>query len=346
MVEDFKVSGEPFVVVGGGTYRVFGDGDGVFSMDFRDIRGELAEFSKVSTKILNRLILAGLADLCKKTWVYTEILTTLTTAGAYKYTLGTASNTMPCGLSAARKATVQTPQPSISASATGGTLGASTYSYKVTAIKEAYGETMPCSAVTQITTGSTSTVTLTWAAIGNASGYRIYGRMGSDWKLLKETTSLTWIDDGSASQGSDIPPSESFLMREIDISNPVDQNRMNSAWRTYESDNLNAIIYDGYITLELDKVPVTNGIGLQIKVAVFPTAEIAIPGVLIPHKDDIVNYVKWHLYEYPVTKTQPWGDYQKAMTYRRQYFMARDNLKERVMGSFGGQNRAQQQFFC
>lgn len=315
-------------------------------MDFAEIRGELAEFSTVNKEILDRLILAGLADLCKRTWVYTEIITILTTAGTYQYTLSPTTYTAICGLSAAQKATTNTPQPSATTSATGGTLAADNYSYKVTAIVDTHGETLPCAAVVQATAGTTSTVTLTWTATGGASGYRIYGRTDADWKLLKETTAVTWTDDGSETQGTAVPPTESMLMEEINISNPTDQVRSNRAWRAYESDSITSVIYDGITTVELDRVPVTNGTGFQIKAALYPTDEIAIPSILEAHKNDIINYAKWHLYEYPKTAAQPWGDYQKAMTFRKQYFIARANLKGRVVSGFGGQLRAEQQFFC
>lgn len=316
-------------------------------MEFSDIIGDLAEFSKLPAKIAKRAILAALQDLCKKTWVYTEILTVLTTAGTYKHTLSPSdTDTKICGLSAAKRGTVDTPQPSIATSATGGTLAAATYSYKVTAIKDNHGETLPCAAVTQLTTGATSTVTLTWDSIGGASGYRIYGRSDADWKLLKEVTALTWTDDNSESQGAATPPTESMLMEEINVSNPIDQVRSNRAWRAYESDNITAMLYDGDTTIELDRVPITSGMGFEIRVALYPTAEVTIPGVLEPYKDDIIDFVKWKIYEYPKTTAMPWSDYKKAMTYRKQYVKARANLKGRVMRGFGGQLRAEQQFFC
>lgn len=56
---------------------------------------------------------------------------------------------------------------------TGGSLAASTYYYKVTALNAA-GETVGSNQVSQITTGATSTVGLSWAAIAGATGYKVY----------------------------------------------------------------------------------------------------------------------------------------------------------------------------
>lgn len=316
-------------------------------MDFNEIKAELGEFSALGKKPLDRMILAALVDLCRKTWVYTEKLTILTTAGTCRYALSPSdSDTEICGLSAAEKGTINVPQPSAATAATGGTLGADTYSYKVTAINTNKGETLPCVAVTQLTSGSTSTVTLTWSAISGASGYRIYGRGDTDWKLLKEVTAVTWTDDGSESQGTDEPPTESFLMEDIDIANTIEQARVNRVWRVYESDNITALIYDGKTSVELNRVPVTAGISFQAKVALYPTAEIAIPTILEPYKDDIINYVMWKVHYYPKTSKTPWVDGQKAMTYRKEYRTARANLKAKVMEGFGGKQEMSIPFFC
>jgi len=317
-------------------------------MTFTEIADELGEFSKQRTKIQTRILLAALSDLCQGTWAFTEILPILTTAGTVKHTLTPAtSNTKICGIFAAQRGTVNVPQPSISTALTGGTLSAATYSYKVTAITDDHGETLPCAAVTQITSGSTSTVTLTWTAIAGASGYRIYGRGDADWKLLKETTALTWTDDNSESQGTAVPPTESRLMEEIDVVNPGIERTSSNSWRPQETDNILGVIYNGDTAIELDRVPVTSGMSFQLEIALYPTAVITVPGTMEAHKETLINYVKWKMYEMPKSTAHPWGDNgRKAMTFRKQYVMAKSNLKGRKMVGFGGESRIQPVFFC
>jgi hypothetical protein len=93
-----------------------------------------------------------------------------------------------------------------STAAVGGTLAAATYSYRITAVTP-YGESTPSAAVTQVTTGATSTVTLTWSTAANASGYRIYGRTGAAERLLATLGAVTtWIDDGSLGIQPTAPP--------------------------------------------------------------------------------------------------------------------------------------------
>lgn len=87
-----------------------------------------------------------------------------------------------------------------STATTGGTLPADTYGYKVAALTQ-YGQNVASAEATQATTGTTSTVTLTWAQIAGASYYRIYGRTeGGPWGLLAtipQASSPTWTDTGT-----------------------------------------------------------------------------------------------------------------------------------------------------
>jgi hypothetical protein len=95
--------------------------------------------------------------------------------------------------------------PGSSTSTSGGTLAAATYSYVVTALTP-YGETTPSVAKTQATTGSTSTVTVTWSAVTNATGYKVYGRVaGVERHLVTLPAVLTWTDTG-ANGGNVLPP--------------------------------------------------------------------------------------------------------------------------------------------
>lgn len=64
-------------------------------------------------------------------------------------------------------------QSALATATTGGTITAGTYRYVLTAIN-ANGETSASNEQTIVTTGSTSTVTVTWAAVTGATGYRLY----------------------------------------------------------------------------------------------------------------------------------------------------------------------------
>lgn len=100
--------------------------------------------------------------------------------------------------------------PTAATATTGGVLPAATYTYLMTELTEA-GETLPSVAVTQVTTGSTSTVTLTPpAASTGCTGRRIYGRIGGTGRqVLLATipaTAATWVDDGSVAAFGQQPP--------------------------------------------------------------------------------------------------------------------------------------------
>jgi hypothetical protein len=89
---------------------------------------------------------------------------------------------------------------------TGGTLAAGTYSYRVSALDGAGGETLASEATTQTTTGSTSTVTVNWGAVTGATGYRVYGRTVAGEQLLATVGNVTtWTDDGSATPAGALP---------------------------------------------------------------------------------------------------------------------------------------------
>lgn len=91
--------------------------------------------------------------------------------------------------------------PGSSTSASGGTLAAGTYSYRITF---RYGtlETAPSPAKSQVTTGSTSTVTvdLTGYPIPQgATSWRVYGRSAGTELLMGTVTlpTLQFVDDAS-----------------------------------------------------------------------------------------------------------------------------------------------------
>lgn len=99
--------------------------------------------------------------------------------------------------------TDQLPSPVVSLSSTSGTLTAGTYYYRVTAINS-YGETLG-SEEKSITVGATAGVTLTWTAITDVTGYKIYGRSVNSALFIASTTNTTYTDTGSITPTTAIP---------------------------------------------------------------------------------------------------------------------------------------------
>lgn len=92
-------------------------------------------------------------------------------------------------------------------SATGGTLAAGTYFYKVTATG-ASGETIGSNEVSVTTTGSTSTTTLTWSAVPGAAGYKIYRGTATGAESAYFSVAgnvLTFTDTGAAGSVGTVP---------------------------------------------------------------------------------------------------------------------------------------------
>lgn len=113
---------------------------------------------------------------------------------------------MPPGIGAAgilgiaREVLIPPVQAALATAASGGTITAGTYRYVVTAIN-ANGETTASNEQTIVTTGSTSTVTVTWGAVTGATGYKLYktaagGATGTE--LLYKTVGLVVSDIDTA----------------------------------------------------------------------------------------------------------------------------------------------------
>jgi hypothetical protein len=69
-------------------------------------------------------------------------------------------------------------QTASSTATTGGTIPAGTYRFVVTAVN-GRGETLKSNEISQVTTGTTSRVTVNWNTLSGATGYRIYGTNGA-----------------------------------------------------------------------------------------------------------------------------------------------------------------------
>lgn len=103
-------------------------------------------------------------------------------------------------------------QPVLTTSATGGTLAAATYSYRISAV---IGGIESAASVTkaQVTTGTTSTVTVDWTTIAatspysSASAFKVYGRTGGS-ELLMGTVNMpttNFVDTGAVTPSGALP---------------------------------------------------------------------------------------------------------------------------------------------
>lgn len=97
--------------------------------------------------------------------------------------------------------------PTLATATTGGTLAAATHSYRIVRTN-ALGFTLPSTAVTQVTTGTTSTVTVTFpATVAGQTGWKVYANRGSGVEKLVATVGLvaTWLDTGAVSAYGRLP---------------------------------------------------------------------------------------------------------------------------------------------
>lgn len=100
------------------------------------------------------------------------------------------------------------PTPASSTSASGGTLAAATYSYRVSKVVNGI-ETTASTAKTQATTGSTSTVTVDFS-VGydtRATSYKVYGRVGGSELLMATVAAPTteFVDTGAVTPSGALP---------------------------------------------------------------------------------------------------------------------------------------------
>jgi hypothetical protein len=95
--------------------------------------------------------------------------------------------------------------PIATPSTAGGTLAANTYYYVVTAIDATNGESGVSAEVSAVTTGSTSSVALTWTALSGASSYRIYRGTASGKEIVYFTSASNSYTDTNAASTADVP---------------------------------------------------------------------------------------------------------------------------------------------
>lgn len=95
-----------------------------------------------------------------------------------------------------------------STATTGGTIAAGTHYYRVSALDGNGGETLASTETSQVTTGSTSTVTVNWAKVTGATGYKVYGRATGAEQLLATVGDVaTYTDTGSVTPSGVLPAS-------------------------------------------------------------------------------------------------------------------------------------------
>jgi len=92
---------------------------------------------------------------------------------------------------------------------TGGSILAGTYRLAVTALN-AQGETTISNELTQVTTGSASTITVNWTAVTGATGYKIYrsaagGGAGTELFVAQVGVVVTYVDTGTPTPAGAIP---------------------------------------------------------------------------------------------------------------------------------------------
>ncbi len=92
---------------------------------------------------------------------------------------------------------------------TGGTLVAGTYYYRVVATN-AQGQTLPSTETSKVVPAgtATNTVTVNWARVVGATGYKVYGRSTGAELLMATITdgaTLTFVDDGSVTPSGALP---------------------------------------------------------------------------------------------------------------------------------------------
>lgn len=319
-------------------------------MTFDDIIDSLSEFPDLPKKKAKKWILEAIQKICRESFAYSEILTFLTTAGQAEYTLTPSdSDTKVIGIfeDGVEFSTVDTPSPSASDGTDAGTLTPSqSYSYKVTATADDYGETLPSTAVSH-TCPASGSITLSWDAVEEADGYKIYRDNSGTYELLEETTDTSYTDDGSDSlDSSTTAPTKGNLVKRIHLSNETRENAIDRYWKSRESDSITRIVWDGDTTIRLNRIPETSNMGFQIKVALYPTAEIAIPSILETWNETIEDYVRGKIYLHPKTKTMVWFDSELAAYYMGKFRAELSNLKGQVMFGFGGKSKIKPQFFA
>ena len=93
--------------------------------------------------------------------------------------------------------------PTSSTTTTGGTLASATYYYKIVAVDALGGLTLPGAEKSQVTTGSTSTVTINWTPVPGAYSYQIWrGTATNTQTVFATSTTNSYTDTGTMGNGT------------------------------------------------------------------------------------------------------------------------------------------------
>jgi len=322
-------------------------------MDFATLSGQLVEFADLDVKVSRQFIREAIKDICDHTWIWTEIITFLTTAGTYEYTLTPATSNveiLAIKEDGVQRSSVDSPVVTLAVGTSGTLTDGTTYSYQVTAYRDSYGESLAIAAVSLAAT-ATGEIVLTWTAIDGADGYYIYGNDGSGttYTRMTSTTGVTYDDDGTDTpDGSTEPPTNSVLMRDIGLVNEANMRAANPWWRAREGDEINHLIWNGITTMRTSKIPETTGIGFQVEVVIKPTTDYTgnIPPILEPNADAILEYVRYRVYMNKGSdKDAPYYNRKLGADWFNQYRSSRTSIKAKTMRGFGGQQRVRMRRF-
>lgn len=105
-------------------------------------------------------------------------------------------------------------QAAASTSTTGGTLAAATYYYKIVAF-DAQGRKLITNEVSQVTTGTTSSNTLSWGAVEGAVEYRVYRGTATNTQTGYYSVGagvLTYLDIGATLTTGTVPAAQTFAV--------------------------------------------------------------------------------------------------------------------------------------
>lgn len=320
-------------------------------MKFADIESQLVDFEQQPAGRVNRLAIEAMQDLCNKTWLYTEVLTFLTTAGTVDYSLSPSSgSTKIIGIphDGIQIASVFTPQPSASDGTSGTLTGGNTYVYRVTAYitlaSDEILETLPCAVVSHEAPAG-GEISLSWDAISGADGYAIYRNDGAGsetYYRMTTTTDTSYDDDGTDSpDGSTEPPTTSKLMKDINQADNGQMKFTNAYWRQQESDGITGLIYDGVTSVRMNRVPETSGIGFQVEVALLLLDDwprgTDLPTVFDNHKDTLLKFIRSRIFSLTKPdKDAPWYEPTLAKRWMNEYIADRNRIKSRKMLGGGG----------
>lgn len=115
-------------------------------------------------------------------------------------------------------AALATPVSTTAGSTSGGTLAAATYGYRVSALNP-QGETLASTETTVVTTGTTSSVTVSWTTIPGATAYNVYGRTSGGELLLATVgpAAVSYIDTGAGTPAGALPSSNTTATTAVSL---------------------------------------------------------------------------------------------------------------------------------